>query len=128
MLPAPIKVLAGEQDGKVWRLNFSRYPTGANRSPVRHSDHATPGASVAADGAEAYYVQAGATCDLGGLRLHHLGEQLVAEVLEQHPRTGLTADITARIAAEAAAVPQGRFALLRRTGFALAIRAAPLPG
>ena len=32
------------------------------------------------------------------------------------------------IAAEAVAVPDGRFALLRRVGFGLAIRLAPLPG
>lgn len=89
--------------------------------------HATPGASVAVDGAEAYYVQAGATCDLGGLRLNHLSQGLVAAALTRHPRDGMTRDIVGRITAEADAVPDGRFALLCRTGFTLAIRAAPLP-
>ena len=92
------------------------------------SAHCTPGATVAVDGPEAFYVQAGATCDLGGLRLHHLSESFVDRVLGDHPRAGLVADITARIDAEAAAVPDGRFALLRRTGFTLAVRMAPFPG
>ncbi len=90
------------------------------------SAHATPGATVAADGPEAFYVQAGATCDLGGLRLHHLPAAFVDDVLDRHPRTGLVVDITARIVAEATAVPGSRFALLRRAGFTQAIRFAPL--
>lgn len=89
--------------------------------------HATPGVTVDDDGPEAVYVQLGATCDLGGLRLHHLSADFVDDVLARHPRTGLADDITSRIAAEARAVPEGRFALLRRTGFTTAIRLAPLP-
>ena len=91
------------------------------------SAHTTPGANLEHDGAQAFYVQAGAVCDLGGLRLHHLSEQLVRDVLDRHPRRGVTCDIIERIRAEAAAVPEGRFALLRRTGFTVAIRLAPLP-
>ena len=90
--------------------------------------HATPGATIEADGAEAFYVQAGATCDLGGLRLQHLSSDFVDHVLLDSPRRGLTSAITDCIEAEADAVPEGRFALLRRTGFGLAIRLAPLPG
>lgn len=88
--------------------------------------HTTPGATVATDGPEACYVQAGATCDLGGLRLHHLPQRFVDDVLDEHPRTGLTTDIVGRVVDEAAAVPAGRLALLHQTGFTLAIRAAPL--
>lgn len=91
------------------------------------SAHVTPGATVAEDGPEAVYVQLGATLDLGGLRLHHLDEDFVDAVVDRHPRAGLVDDITGRIAAEAEAVPDGRFALLRRTGFTLAIRYSPLP-
>jgi hypothetical protein len=87
------------------------------------SAHATPGATVAADGAEAYYVQVGATVDLAGLCLQRLSADFVAD----HPRQGLTAAITPLIRAEAEANPWGRFALLDRWGFALAIRLAPFP-
>ncbi len=106
----------------------------ANRSPDAArlvcdaiTAHTTPGVSVDIDGFEAVYVQAGATLDLGGLRLHHLPATLVDDVLTRHPRVGLTRDINDRIVAEAKAVPDGRFALLRRTGSPLAIEYAPLP-
>ena len=39
-----------------------------------------------------------------------------------------TTESVPRIAAEAKAVPDGRFAVLRRSGFTLAIKMAPLPG
>ena len=87
--------------------------------------HATPGATLDHDGPEAVYVQAGATCDLGGLRLHHLSAAFVDETLQRHPRGDVKADIIARIRAEAAAVPDGRFSLLRRMGFGVAVRLAP---
>ncbi len=92
------------------------------------SAHTTPGASVAVDGPEAFYVQAGAVFDIGGLRIEDLSPRLVDSVLDDHPRTGFTSDIAALVTAEAAAVPDGRFALLRSTGFLLAARVAPLPG
>jgi len=91
------------------------------------SAHCTPGATLAADGAEAFYVQAGATLDLGGLRLQHLSADLVDAVLAAHSREGVVDDITARITAEADAVPDGRFAVLKKSGFLPAIRVAPLP-
>ncbi|MEZ5166204.1 MAG: hypothetical protein R2695_06830 [Acidimicrobiales bacterium] len=91
------------------------------------SAHCTPGATVAVDGPEAFYVQAGATLDLGGLRLPELTGDLVDAVLDAYPRTGVVADIAARVRAEAAAVPEGRFGLLNRTGFVAAVRISPLP-
>ena len=38
------------------------------------------------------------------------------DVINAHPRAGVTADLLARIEAEASANPQGRIALLRRCG------------
>lgn len=87
--------------------------------------HATPGTTVSSDGPESFYVQKGALCDLGGLRVHHLSAAFVDEVFDRHPREGLRADILGRIAAEAEAVPAGRFAHLQRFGFRAAIRLAP---
>ena len=89
------------------------------------SAHCTPGASVGLDGEHAVYVQAGATADLIGRRLADLSAPAVAAIHEQHPRGDLAADFVAFITAEADAVPRGRFALLRRHGFTLAIRASP---
>ncbi|MEM9712043.1 MAG: HD domain-containing protein [Actinomycetota bacterium] len=87
--------------------------------------HTTPGLTIERDGAEAVYLQAGATCDLGGLRLETFAADDVGRLLDRHPRGGLVADIVPRIRAEADAVPDGRFALLCRLGFPQAIRLAP---
>ena len=47
-------------------------------------------------------------------------------MLRRHPREpSFKADLTAAVRAEAKAVPGGRFALLSRCGFPLAIRLAP---
>ncbi|MDH4168650.1 MAG: phosphohydrolase [Acidimicrobiia bacterium] len=89
------------------------------------SAHATPGAALAVDGPLGFYVQAGAVLDLGGLRACDLPTAVLDRVQAAHPRSGLTGSVTALIAAEAAAVPDGRFALLSRAGFKLAIRMAP---
>lgn len=89
------------------------------------SAHTTPGATVEHDGAEAFYVQAGAVLDLGGLRLEAVSDEFVRAVDGLHPRTGVVPAIRCRIKAEAAAVPDGRFALLDRLGFALAVRISP---
>ncbi len=87
--------------------------------------HTTPGIDPVTDGPEGFYIQAGATLDLGGLRLCDVPADSVDRVLRDHPREGVTAEITAMIRAEAAAVPGGRFALLKKTGFIPAIRFAP---
>ena len=55
-------------------------------------------------------------------------DHAVSAFLEDVEDRGLVDDIRGRIDVEADAVPDGRFALLRRTGFGLAIRLAPLPG
>lgn len=90
------------------------------------SAHATPGATVAQDGPLGTYVQAGAVLDLVGLRAGQLTPTLRREICERWDRTGITAAITALIAAEVQANPAGRFALLNRCGFSLFVRAAPL--
>lgn len=86
--------------------------------------HATPGVA-AATAPLGWAVQAGAVADLVGLRLPELAEGVVDHVYRQHPQDGMRRMITRAIDAEATAVPAGRFALLRRTGFGLAIRVAP---
>jgi hypothetical protein len=89
--------------------------------------HCTPGATPERDGPLGFFMLTGAVCDLGGLRLQHLSREFVEQILNAYPRTGLVADIVPRIQAEAKAVPDGRFAVLCKSGFTPAIRFAPLP-
>ncbi|MDH3704839.1 MAG: HD domain-containing protein [Acidimicrobiia bacterium] len=89
------------------------------------SAHVTPGATLATDGPLGYYVQAGAVLDLVGLRACDLSAALLDRALRAHQRAGLTPAIIDHVNSEAAAVPDGRFALLTRLGFTLAIRLAP---
>ena len=89
------------------------------------SAHCTPGASPAIDGEHAVYIQAGATADLLGRRLADLARTDVAEIHDRHPRGDLVDDFVSLIKAEAAAVPDGRFALLARHGFTVAMRLSP---
>ena len=88
--------------------------------------HATPGISARTDGALGYYTQVGATADLIGQRLWDLPKDLVSGVIERHPRSGVGAAIPGLVRAEARAVPEGRFALLTRYGFTVAMRLAPV--
>ncbi|MEM7337134.1 MAG: HD domain-containing protein [Actinomycetota bacterium] len=87
--------------------------------------HVTPGITAADDGLEGFYVQAGATCDLVGIRRHHVPATFDAELRARHSHAGLVDDLTSRIRAEARAVRGGRFDYLRRTGFTLAMRLGP---
>lgn len=84
--------------------------------------HATPGVDPHTDGALGAYVQAGAMLDLGGLRLWDVSERVVDEVARRHA----LGDLGPYIAAEAKAVPRGRFAFLRNCGFTLMMRVSPL--
>jgi len=88
--------------------------------------HASPGITAERDGALGFYVQSGATLDLGGFRQWDLPKPLVNGAIELHPRHGVQKGIQELIRAEAKAVPEGRFALLVRCGFIFAIRLAPL--
>jgi hypothetical protein len=88
--------------------------------------HTTPGVTIERDGALGFYVQGGAMTDVAGLRLWDVAPGNREEVLRRHPRqTGFKADLTEAVRAEAKAVPGGRFSLLLRCGFPLAIRLAP---
>ena len=91
------------------------------------SAHATPGATPEKDGPLAFFIQAGALLDLAGFRLWDLPPSYVQQVLAAHARGSITDTIIDLIRAEAHAVPDGRFALLARYGFALAVRVAPRP-
>ena len=88
--------------------------------------HATPGIDVDTDGALGVYVQAGAMFDLTGLRLGDLSRGYRNEVIDKHPRDGVTAAIAAMFKAEASANPAGRFALLNRCGVPFMMRLNPL--
>lgn len=88
--------------------------------------HTTPGITASSDGALGYYTQAGATADLAGVRLWQLPRPLVAGAIELHPRHGVQEGIQRLIRDEAKAVPDGRFALLVRFGFVVAVKIAPL--
>ena len=50
-----------------------------------------------------------------------------ADVFCRHPRDGFSSELVALVRAEAAAVPGGRFALLRRCGLTTAVKLAPYP-
>ena len=87
--------------------------------------HATPGVTLARDGALGCYVQWGAMVDVAGLRAWDVSPDNRDAVVAAHPRNGFKRDIAALVRAERRAVPKGRFALLSRCGFAVAIRLAP---
>ena len=86
------------------------------------TSHATPGATVEADGAIGAYVQAGAMLDLGGLRLWDASPRLLSQVAERWT----PGDMRPYVRAEARLVPKGRFALLRRCGLVAAMRIGAL--
>jgi len=87
--------------------------------------HATPGVSIDQDGALGCYLQWGAMADVAGLRVWDISPGNVAEIVRRHPRQDFKRKITAMMRAEAEALPEGRFALLVRSGVPLAIRMAP---
>jgi hypothetical protein len=89
--------------------------------------HATPGVRPDRDGELGCYVQWGAMVDVAGLRLWDISPANREETLRRHPREpAFKRELTEAVRAEASAVPGGRFALLTRCGFSLAIRLAPL--
>lgn len=89
--------------------------------------HTTVGIDVDTDGALGAYTQFGALVDLIGLRERELPHDLVARAVAAHPRLGFVSEISRAIRAEAKAVPDGRFAFLRRTGFIPAVHIAAVP-
>jgi hypothetical protein len=90
--------------------------------------HHSPGVTVD-HGPVAYLLSAGAGLDVIGLRSWQLPPDRLAAVLAAHPRLGFKREFAAAFRAEAARVPRGRAAFLRRYGaFGLAIKAAPFRG
>ncbi len=88
--------------------------------------HAAPGIEVGRDGALGVYVQAGAMFDLTGLRVGDVSRAYREQVIAAHSRAGVTTDLLAVIKSEAAASPDGRFALLQRCGLPLLLRLNPI--
>jgi hypothetical protein len=88
--------------------------------------HPTAGISVEHDGAEGFYVQAGAGLDLAGLRCGDVPRNFIDRVHDAHPRESATAAFIDIINREASANPHGRFAQLRRCGFTALLRLNPI--
>ena len=74
------------------------------------------------------FVQAGALCDLLGVRKGDFPRAWVEQVNADHPRDGVVKDFARMIAAEKKAVPNGRLALVSRCGFATAMKTATTYG
>jgi hypothetical protein len=90
--------------------------------------HDSPNVTLA-HGAVAYLLSAGAAVDVIGLRSWQLPPELLAAVVDDHPRLGFKREFAAAFQTEAALVPRGRVQFLRRYGaFDLAIRLAPFRG
>jgi hypothetical protein len=90
--------------------------------------HHSPGVSLAS-GPAAYLLSAGAGLDVIGLRSWQLPPDVLATVVRSHPRLGFKREFSTAFGIEAAAVPGGRAAFLRRYGaFDLAIKTAPFRG
>jgi hypothetical protein len=90
--------------------------------------HVSPRVTLA-HGPVAYLLSAGAGVDVAGLHSWQLPPELLAAVVDQHPRLGFKAEFASAFRAEAARVPRGRVQFLRRYGaFDLAIRLAPFHG
>jgi hypothetical protein len=90
--------------------------------------HTSPNVPLAR-GPVAYLLAAGAGVDVVGLRSWQLPPDLLAAVVEEHPRLGIKGEFAAAFRTEAARVPRGRVQFLRRCGaFDLAIKLAPFRG
>ncbi len=87
--------------------------------------HHSPRVTLA-HGPVPYLLAAGAGLDVAGLRSWQLPPDVLASVLDQHPRLGFKREFAAAFRAEAARVPRGRAQFLRSYGaFDLAIKVAP---
>ena len=87
--------------------------------------HLTPGLETE-DTILGYYIQAGAVADLIGLRSWEIPNDIRKAAFIDHPGSNVFSELPAAVAAEAEAVPEGRFALLNRYGFAVAMRVSPM--
>lgn len=99
-------------------------PERARRAADAVIGHATPGMTPEADPL-AFYIQAGAMADLSGLRSWDLAWDQLRSIYARHPRHDVHRIVAGAVVREAAAVPNGRFALLARCGFPLLVRVSP---
>ena len=107
-------------------VGLSTAATNAMRTSI--TLHYSPGVTQA-QGPVAYLLSAGAGLDVAGLRSWQLPPDILAAVVAEHPRLGFKREFAAAFRTEAARVPRGRAAFLRRYGaFDLAIKAAPFRG
>jgi hypothetical protein len=86
--------------------------------------HATPGLALTEDPV-GFYVQAGAMADLVGLRMWDLPKGHLRRAYTAYPAGGVHTEIPRLIRQEAGHVPDGRFALLRRSGLDFLVVASP---
>lgn len=118
-------VVGGERAAAL-ALDAGLDPERADAVGAAVAAHITPG--VAADTGDAGgFVSAGAAVDVIGARIAELDRSWVGRVLAEHPRHDWKRVAIAAFRAEAAAVPQGRTALLLSAGFAATVRLAPFP-
>jgi hypothetical protein len=107
-------------------VGLSTAATNTMRSAI--TLHYSPGVTRA-HGPVAYLLSAGAGLDAIGLRCWQLPPDVLAAVVTEYPRLGFKREFAAAFRTEAARVPRGRAAFLRRYGaFDLAIKAAPFRG
>jgi hypothetical protein len=107
-------------------VGLSTAATNAMRTSI--TLHYSPGVTRS-QGPVAYLLSAGAGLDVAGLRSWQLPPDILAAVIAEHPRLGFKREFAAAFRTEAARVPRGRAAFLRRYGaFDLAIKAAPFRG
>lgn len=86
--------------------------------------HTLPGVSARTDGGLGCYLQAGAMLDLAGTRAWDVPGRAISAARTAHRTDGLVGELSAAVRAESAAVPDGRFALISRWGFLVAVRLA----
>ncbi len=86
--------------------------------------HATPGLKSDED-VVGYYVQVGAMADLTGLRMWDLPRGFLRRAFQEYPAHGVHHELAMLIRREAAQVPLGRFALLRRYGVDKVVMVSP---
>jgi len=86
--------------------------------------HASPGLTATADPV-GFYVQAGAMADLAGLRMWDLPRGLLARAYREHPAREVHRVVAELIRREARDVPDGRFALLKRSGMDRMVQLSP---
>lgn len=77
------------------------------------------------DGAEAHLLHEGTALDVMGARFDELPRNYLARVLEQFPRVGMRANLTACGRYEVVVRPRSRMAYLFNTGFEEMIQTAP---